>query len=759
METHNCWYFHQDVLRVYEREFVDGLKLKFVHHEVIEGQARVIEDFEHEAKVVNYRHKFQSIVNEADTSDTKWNKCEVGGENCAQRFMELMDQWFIKFLREMDNWIEEKVSKAVLKTSKARCEIKSTVYNFSSKTIDDKLLETLNLGGNYILHNDDMDEDEALTKLEKELFNYVISYRKYIQKMPQIDMYYLKDWLNEAINTSEVGEHKEFYEALIDFRSVKVSRRRFSTEGNPDFRKLDKEGIAIIECDKNCGIAILDIKEVVEADERMVEELGGKKCEGQPESEVKMAINSAINNFENELSSTSNKYLNTYYPERRGDLKESVMPYLKLKAKVHKLNEHQLEKREVKKLKYRPVIDSSRTPIHHYSKALRNYIKDLTTRLEEKFFKEKTPLVKNGIQVSRFLSSLEDIKTEGTFMAIADLASAYSFIFVGNLKYALKFAARALGIPEWKDQLFQEMASLILENSYVETSGGIFKLGPCLPMGLGMSGESLDLVCLVSEIGLFGKEVPAELSRCSELYSEWGIEDETKLMDSVIKYFRYRDDTFTLALVNGERTPKETIMALGSAFLTTLDVSFNLTHFVGSYLDCYFYKKLSGTGFVRLVRRKGKFPITYQHASSNYGDGIVRSIVHGEILRHRRLCSTTKLTNANDICLTNELESRGYIRDYVTKQITERIEKIGTDYDENYEKKTHNPIPEGLVYGANCKFDSTWLTHKALKKLLRNNLMITVKLPTVIPGARLRTKYYTKARYLKMAKKHLNKKD
>ena len=76
MEIHNCRYFHQDVLRVYEREFVDGLKLKFVHHEVIEGQARVIEDFEHEAKVVNYRHKFQSIVNEADTSDTKWRKCK-----------------------------------------------------------------------------------------------------------------------------------------------------------------------------------------------------------------------------------------------------------------------------------------------------------------------------------------------------------------------------------------------------------------------------------------------------------------------------------------------------------------------------------------------------------------------------------------------------------------------------------------------------------------------------------------------------------
>ena len=635
---------------MYEREFVDGLKLKFVHHEVVDGQAEIIEDFEREAKVIDYKAKFQSIVNEANISDTKWSKRENGGNSWAQWFMELMDQWFISFLEKLDIWIEEKVAKTVLKTSKNRCEIKSTVYNFSSKTIDDKLSSTLNLGGNYILHNDDMDEEEARNKLEKELFNYVISYRKFIQKMPQIDMYYLKDWLNEAINISEDGEHKEFYEALTDFRNVKVSRRRFSPDVNPDFKKLDDEGIAIIECDKNCGIAILDIKEIVDADERMVKELGGKKCEGQPEYEVKMAINTAINNFETKSSIMSSKYLNTYYPERRGDLEESVMPYLKLKAKVHKLNEQQLEKREVKKLKYRPVIDSSRTPLHHYSKALRNYIKDLTNRLDEKFFKEKSPLVKNGIQVSRFLSSLEDTKTEGTYMAIADLASAYSYIFVGNLKYALKFAARTLGIPEWKDQMFQEMATLILENSYVETSGGIFKLGPCLPMGLGMSGESLDLVCLVSEIGLFGKEVPAELSRCSELYPEWGIVDESKLMESVIKYFRYRDDTFTLALVNGERTPKETIMALGSAFLTTLDVSFNITHFVGSYLDCYFYKKLSGTGFVSLVRRKGNFPITYQHASSNYGDGIVRSIVHGEILRHRRLCSTSRLTKVNDIC-------------------------------------------------------------------------------------------------------------
>ena len=94
---------------MYEREFVDGLKLKFVHHEVVEGQEKVIDDFEQEAKEMNYKVKFQTIKNEADIKDTKWSKCENGGKRWDQCYMELMDQWFIKFLEKLDIWIEEKV--------------------------------------------------------------------------------------------------------------------------------------------------------------------------------------------------------------------------------------------------------------------------------------------------------------------------------------------------------------------------------------------------------------------------------------------------------------------------------------------------------------------------------------------------------------------------------------------------------------------------------------------------------------------------
>ena len=142
--------------------------------------------------------------------------------------------------------MEEIVSKAVLKTSRKRCEIKSTVYNFSTKVIDDEMVSTLNLGGNYILHNDEMDEEEAQAKLENELLNYAVRYRRYIQKMPTIEMSYLEEWLKEAIRISNDDEHKEFYEALTDYKNVKLSRRRFTIDENQNFRKLDEEGITII---------------------------------------------------------------------------------------------------------------------------------------------------------------------------------------------------------------------------------------------------------------------------------------------------------------------------------------------------------------------------------------------------------------------------------------------------------------------------------------------------------------------------------
>ena len=733
--------------------------MKFVKNQVPEGFGSVIDKFEEQAWEIDHEWKFQALMDKIDLSDSRWSQdierknTQVSLKECL---VDLLQEWHQKFLTSLDELLESKVAEAVIKSSKRRCAIKSVVYNFSSKNIGKDVIEVLNKGGNYVMHDHSEDENQARTKFERELLQYLNGYRRFIEKNSQISTPDITTWLEEAKMDS--GEyHREFYQEMENYKDVMFSKRTGGHSDKKNFKDLDDLGLIVVENDKNSGISILNISDMVKADKAMIAELGGTKCEETKDIRIKKVIENSIDNLESELLPEAKKFMNTFYPERKMCVDDSKLPFLKVKAKVHKMSEEDLENRNVENLKFRPVIDCSKTPVHQYSCALRDYCAELTRKLISKFFPEKSPLIQNGHQFAKTLASMEKEETKKTFMAVADLSSAYSYIFVENLKFALNFAARELKIPDWKRSLFEKIAVMILNNSFVETSGGFYKLGTCLPMGLGMSGEALDLVCLVSEIGMHGKITFPELSRCSEVIEGWEIKNESCMMDSVISYFRYRDDTFTYGEVDGDKSIKKTIHSLGSSFLSTLDLNVELSHFVGSYLDCVFYKKLSGKGFVSLVRRKGNFPITFQHASSNCGDSVINSIIGGEILRHRRICSTTKMAEMNDLCLKNELESRGYLPGFISKKIELRKRKISQDYDGSYDRKNARQASSGIVYGSMTVFDAAWNTHSALKNFIGMGLVENARMPMIVPGMRLKTKYYTKRRYLTAARKYLRK--
>ena len=748
---------HNVVIAIYVREFASGKSVKFVRHKIPAGFGSIIEDFEVEAEEVDHEEKFKKLIDNVDVSDARWSKKVKRGQaevSLRESLVEVLQEWYHKFLNELDELLETKVAEAVIESSKRRCAIKSVVYNFSTEEVSREIIEALNKGGNYVLHNHNEDESQARAKFEKELLQYLNGYRRFIERNSQVMKTDISEWLEDARKDSE-EEHKEFYKEMTNYKNVMFSKKFSGISDKYNFKDLDDLGLVVIENDKNSGISILNVSDLIEADRKMVEELGGTKCNENDGAQVKKKIEESIHEFENELTPDSKKFMGTYYPDRKGCLNDSILPFLKLKAKVHKMGKEDLENRSVEKLKFRPVVDSSRTPVHHYSKALRDYCAELTSKLVCKFFPDKSPLIQNGQQFATFLASMRNDSTRKTYMAVADLSSAYSYIYVENLKYAMVFAGRELNIPDWKRSLFEEMATMVLNNSFVETSGGFYKLGTCLPMGLGMSGEALDLVCLVIEVGMHGKVVFPELSRCSEEIDGWDISDESKMMDSVIRYFRYRDDTFTYGLVDGDRSIKETIYSLGSSFLAPLDLSVDLTHFVGSYLDCVFYKRLSGKGFTSFVRRKGNFPVTFQHASSNCGDSVINSIIGGEVLRHRRICSTKKMSDVNDLCLKNELESRGYLAGYITKKIEQRKEIISQDYDEKFDRKCEKQLPQGIVFGSMTVYDAAWETHRALKNFLVGGLVENARMPMIVPGLRLKTKYYTKRRYLTTARKYL----
>ena len=267
--------------------------------------------------------------------------------------------------------------------------------------------------------------------------------------------------------------------------------------------------------------------------------------------------------------------------------------------------------------------------------------------------------------------------------------------------------------------LFEKIAKLVFENSFLETSDGIFLMNTCLPMGLCVSGECMDTVLLLSELVFLGKIKSKEIEGFEEQY-EVKFKQEGKA--PLVGYKRYRDDTFSVFQHNPEETSRTGLDELGKAFLPSLDLNIEVTYFTGSFLDVVFFKRFSGNGFETTVRRKGCFPISYCHGSSNMSSSIARSIISGEILRHRRLTSSRKLQKVNDDCLVKEMESRGYNKEFLTNAVQKRIMQIGQDYSYTFQRRELREVPKGLVYGSKTVYDQEWFTHQKLHHILKQCL-------------------------------------
>ena len=330
---------HSVVIATYVKEFASGKSVKFVRHKIPAGFGSIIEDFEAEAEEVDHEEKFKKLIDNVDVSDARWNQrvrrrqVEVSLRECL---IEVLREWHYKFLNALDDLVETKVTEAVIESSKRRCAIKSIVYNFSTAEVSKDVIEALNKGGNYVLHNHQEDESQARAKFEKELLQYLNGYRRFIERNRQVMTTDISEWLEEAQKDSE-EHHMEFYKEMMNYKNVMFSKRFNGPSDKYNFKDLDDQGLVVIENDKNSGISILNVSDLIEADRKMVEELGGTKCDENDGAQVKMKIKESIDEFETELSPESKKFMGTYYPDRKGCINDSILPFLKLKAKGHKM--------------------------------------------------------------------------------------------------------------------------------------------------------------------------------------------------------------------------------------------------------------------------------------------------------------------------------------------------------------------------------------------------------------------------------------
>ena len=602
----------------------------------------------------------------------------------------------------------KKIANEVKNSSILRTKIEDTVFNFSGKTLSKELLEGLRVGSNYVVHNR-RSESQVRNKMENELYLYLIQYRKYIEKKERIYEESLYPWLEKALEpSSDETEHKKFYSSLLSCLAVDMGIGKRVNDNKYNFKEFDEIGVVVVEADKGRGICVLNVEELIKADSEMVEELGGVKS-NETSQELKAKLANKFKKLEESLDKDGSKYMRTYYGDQMDKLENSEWAFLKLRPKLHKLTKEQLESRDISKLKYRPVVDASRGPVNTFARSLLEYLREVLRKVEKFHFLEESPMIKNGhaiVEIMGNISKKQELKT--TVFAVADLSSAYTYIYLENLLIAMEFLGRQVGIPQWKVNLFQKIAKIVLENSYIETSDGIFLLNSCLPMGLCCSGECMDLVLLLSELVFMGKISADEVPGFIGQYGEYRILKRKEIMKPFLFYKRYRDDTCSALVLEEGETLEEPFKTLGEAFLPTLDINIEVSMYVAKFLDVVFYKRFSGTGVETMVKRKACYPIGFYHAKSNMNTAIVDSIVKGEVLRHRRLTKNRTLVKANDEALVIELQSRGYEKEYIEKLIRKRIMNIGEDYNHQYVRRKAREEPEGLVFGAKTVHDEEW---------------------------------------------------
>ena len=172
------------MLKKFCQEFNGGLKCKFVKNKAEEGFEEVISRFEIELDTLDHVERFERDVNKLCLKGKKWKKKviyqskEVGTDEKLKKMLRI---WWWNFMRTIDRKIIKKLGEEVNISSERRIDIKETVFNFTGKQIPDEMISGLKHGSNYVMHTK-MRESEAMKKFEKEMWTYLIGYRKFIQR-------------------------------------------------------------------------------------------------------------------------------------------------------------------------------------------------------------------------------------------------------------------------------------------------------------------------------------------------------------------------------------------------------------------------------------------------------------------------------------------------------------------------------------------------------------------------------------------------
>ena len=174
-----------------------------------------MKNFAEEIEVMNNRNVF-SDEKEALEKSLKTTRME---EENQKQVVKIFEDWHEEFLVEWDEEHKRNIVDSIRKGQKEKIKLELGVYNFSDHEIDKKNNRNIDQGKKTVIPIDKGIET-AVGNFDKELLNYLINYRRKVERKPRIEIEReeVKVWLEKAIQTSndENDEYTQFYKGMIE---------------------------------------------------------------------------------------------------------------------------------------------------------------------------------------------------------------------------------------------------------------------------------------------------------------------------------------------------------------------------------------------------------------------------------------------------------------------------------------------------------------------------------------------------------------
>ena len=714
----------EEFLPVLVKDFSTSQIVKFQGGKMSQDDIEVVKNFMEMVDKSNIRKlekelmsKIREVPRENAELDNKLDE--------IKKVVEERHQWI---LTRIDLYVRSMIKETLYINTVKRSQIEVMLYNFVEGEVPEAVRSMLKNGMNSV-PSMKLTKEEVDKRVQDALLEYLMRFgKRNIYGHGVIQAANVEEWIRKVKIFNMDEDSRKFVESIEEhYHALKTELDLVYTDVKLDtkeelVKKLEKEGCVLVNCDKSMGMSLFTLKTMRKADGDLMKQLGAVRLES-PLSDTKAVIikivKAEIYKFEHALDTKQREYMDATCEDRYLGMKKISFPFLKSQHKVHKMNEEQIRNKDLRALKFRPVVDSKLWLTKDYSGMIMQMMRELSSKLLEKsgpVFQAVKP--KDGW---RFAVDVRENITEEEFdiNLTADIQEAYTNINDVMIKKAIEVVGGFVKYEKWKIELMKRLIDLVLEQNYVETSVGVFQFKKVLPMGYKLSGEALDLVALSEEMMTLrhlGDEIQHEQEKLGELKNypselvDNDVQNELSMSKGVKDFKRYVDDTYC-KISGGKKEVLDGVLAVGYMYPGNLVISMNLNIWNSTFLDVFVWKNLLSDTVSTVMKRECDVPVGHIRRGSSHPEKYKLQSLLGEMLRGRRLASDEDLVDHSDKCIGHEFQSLGYSRWEVQTAMEEAKKKVENKYSGQFVK-----IPDedegrrffsyggGLVHNKNYRY-------------------------------------------------------